>query len=525
MRSRASQRISPSQLSLRRGPRAPAVFAAIVLLLAGALAGCGSSVRASASADVFTVGQVAPINKLTPFPWSNSNRVWIRALFDPLVSIDPGAKGETTPKITGRLASSWDTSPDGRTYTFHIRHGARFNSGRRLDADAVIDMLKWASKPVNNVSSNELIASAKITEPDGYTVRMAFPQAVPQLLSTLALTPILDVSRPDVAVTPSGVGAYRVTGYASNSLVTLTRNDDYWDKSNKGRYDQVKVRVYLDNSSADAALSSGQIDALAFPSFIQLPELKKQGFHVTQTSPAGNFMLLVHSKSGPLANVDVRRAVSAALDRKAFAQVSGGKVAKPDCSMYPPGSVAYTEKLATSCSLDLKKAKALLERAGYGHGLSLTLNISSTFYPEEASFGPILKEDLAKIGVDLRLNDLWGPTCSRRWTSGTTTSPPTSTRRGNVDPAQLFSSSKFATGENTEDYTDPTYAHMVAAAQGELDPAKRTALYRQLNSYMMDHAFVIPIATRPFVYVSRPEVKNLPVDPNGMLMEAQLTHE
>jgi ABC-type transport system substrate-binding protein len=189
--------------------------------------------------------------------------------------------------------------------------------------------------------------------------------------------------------------------------------------------------------------------------------------------------------------------------------------------MYPPGSPAYTTQLADR-PLDLKKAKALLARAGYAHGLTLTLNISSTFYAEEATFAPIFKQDLAKIGVDLRLNNLSGTNLYAKVDENDYDLTTDFYAWGNVDPAQLFSSAKFATGENSEQYVDHTYAGMVAAAQGELDPTKRLAMYRALNAYLMDHALVIPIATRPFVYVSRPDVKNLPVDPNGMLMATDL---
>ena len=500
-----------------RAPRWRGALTGILLLVAGVLAGCATSPTAnSGTQDSYAVGQVAPINTLNPFPWSNSNRAWLRALYDPLVSVDSAPGGQAAP-AAGRLATSWEVSPDGRVYTFHLRPGLKFSNGRPFDAQAVADMIHWSAKPENKVSSVELFAATKAEVVDSLTIRMSNPQPTPQLLSTLALTPILDATDPKIVSAPSGIGAYQVGNLAPNYQLTLTRNDDYWDKQSAGRYREVRVRVYQDASAANAALSSGQIDALAFPSFAQLPPLKKQGATVTAEAPAGNFVIQVNVKSGAVANPDVRRALSASLNRAAFVQVAGGGVSQPDCSVYPPGSSVYTQEAGNGCSFDPDAAKALLARAGYPSGLTLTLTMSSSFYPELATFAPIWKDDLAKIGVTLQLSDVSATDLATHEQNHDYQLVTDFYAWGNVDPAQLFSSGHFRPASNISLFSPPEYARMVTDAQGTLDPAQRTRKYQELNQYMMDQAFIIPIATRPFVYVSRQGSPAPKIDPNGMV--------
>lgn len=74
-----------------------------------------------------------------------------------------------------------------------------------------------------------------------------------------------------------------------------------------------------------------------------------------------------------------------------------------------------------------------------------------------------------------------------------------------------------------ENYKDPQYTQMVLAAQAEINPDARLEAYRKLNAYMIDQAFVLPIASRPFIYAVRPGVAGFKTDPLGMLDSSQVS--
>ena len=102
--------------------------------------------------DTFTMGQSTPITNLNPNPWNAGNQIWRRAIFDTLVTVDPQPQPS--------LATAWTVSPDGTTYTFTIRSGVKYQNGKEFDAQSVVDNLKWAADPQNNVTGGAVLAQA-----------------------------------------------------------------------------------------------------------------------------------------------------------------------------------------------------------------------------------------------------------------------------------------------------------------------------------------------------------------------------
>ena len=498
------------------------VVAALVSAFAGGASGfvssSGGAVTAAArnASGTFVVGQTAPINNLLPFPFQQPNATWSRALFDSLIFWDNG-------KPSPWLATRWRISADGKTYDFNIRPGLKFSNGHRLDANSVVQMLKWASVPSNLVAGAGFFATAKITRTGPYSFRLVFPTPAPQLLSNLAVVPIVDLSSPNLQQ-PAGTGPFLVKSFSPLSGLELVRNPNYWSKKWFPKISAYTIKVFPDNTSLVSALQTGQIDAIAYPSFSQVPQLKKAGMTIlTSPQPPGNFMLRVNVEKGPLGNADVRRALSMAFNRPLFAKLNSGGLAKPTCSVYPPGSPVHTTASETSCKFDLTGAKTLLAKAGYPNGFNITLNASSERQPEITGFAPVLKQDLASIGVNLTIQDnatnLWFKHQVERSYELSADWYPWAV----FDPAMLFVSATWWPQPNVENFRSDEYANLVVKAQSEVDPAKRLALYRQLNKYLQRQAFVIPVATRPYVYALSPKVRGFTIDPFGMAALTNVT--
>ena len=282
------------------------------------------------------------------------------------------------------------------------------------------------------------------------------------------------------------------------------RNDNYWDKTRTPKVRQYDIRNYADNSAANAALASGQIDALSSPPFRDVPTLKKQGMTIAATTAPGNFMLRLNVTNGPLTNKLFRQALGAAIDRNSFVNIAGGGVSQPTCSIYPPGSSVYDAAVESTCGFDLERAKALLAKSGLQTPVSITLDTSDVRQPELAAFAPLLQQDLAKVGITAEINAIAPTLLGERVQTGVYQIQTDWYPWGNLDPALLFITRTYAPDLTLEKYTDPTYTEMVLKAQAEVDPSARLEAYRKLNAYMIDQAFVLPIASRPYIHAVRP---------------------
>jgi peptide/nickel transport system substrate-binding protein len=464
--------------------------------------------------DAVVIGQSTPISNLNPNGWSAANQVWRRAIFDTLVTLDPDPQPG--------LASSWSVSPDGKVYTFKLQSGVKYQNGKDFDAQSVVDNLKWAADPQNIVTGGAVLAQATFAAPDAATVTITFPTPAPQLLSTLAVVTIWDLTS-DLNTAPAGTGPYAVSNFVPNQILTLSRNDNYWDKNNLPKVHELDVRNYPDNSAANAALASGQIDALAAPPFRDVPTLKKQGMQIVATSAPGNFMLRLNVAHGPLANKAFRQALDAAIDRKSFVNIAGGGVSEPTCSAFPSGSPVYSADVESTCSFDLDRAKTLLAQSGMPTPVTITVDTSDVRQPELSAFAPIMKQDMAKIGIDVEINAIAPALLTQRILAGEYDIQTDWYPWGNVDPALFFITRTWAPGLTYENYNDDTYSQMVLGAQAEINPDARLEDYKKLNGYLIDQAFVLPIASRPYIFAARPGVAGLKTDPVGQLDARQVS--
>lgn len=467
----------------------------------------GTRPATAAGGPSFAMGVSTPVNQLVPHPVFQGTMPWIHTMFDALVVWRDG-------RPMPQLAQSWEMSPDNRTLTVHLRPGVTFHDGKPLTAHIVVEDLQWASEPANRVTGNAFLKTGTYTAVDDLTVKMEFPIAAPHITTVLAVLPIIDLSS-DLVSKPNGTGPFKLAEFIPGTLIRLERNDDYWDKDNKPQIGTLSFPMFPDNASLMAALQSGQIQALAFPDFRQLTALEQQGMQLVSDIPPGNFMIRVNSKAGPLADKRVRKALSLTINRPAFSQLMTGGKSTPTCSAFPPDSPAYTPEVDETCTQDLDMAKALLAEAGYGDGLRLAYIAGTVRQPELTGFVPIWQEDLAKIGITLEIEDLASSVISDRVNARNYQLTGDWYPWGVFDPAVFFIGPSFAPN-NLQDFTDPEYLKMLDNAQAETDPAKRMEMYKEINRYLADQSFIIPIATRPYIYVVRPEIAGFRLDPFGM---------
>jgi ABC-type dipeptide/oligopeptide/nickel transport system permease component/ABC-type transport system substrate-binding protein len=322
-------------------------------------------------------------------------------IFEGLVRLDRDGA------IKPLLATYWEVTPDGLTYTFHLRGGVRFQDGTPFDAGIVKFSLDRALAPTStNVQKQALGVIRQVEVIDPRTVRLHLSQADSNLLSLLAWGDTVMVSPKSsgtLATAPVGTGPFRFSGWRRGDAVTLVRNDGYWGAPAKLR--QVTFKFIADPAAAFAAIKTHDVDAFPdYPAPENLAQLRADpSLKVITASSEGEVILAINSRSGPLADVRVRRAIQHALDRRAIIDAAMYGYGTPIGSHFPPQNTAYVD-LTSLYPHDVAKAKALLAQAGYPNGFTLTMKLPPPNYARRS--GEIAASQLAAVGIKVKIENL-----------------------------------------------------------------------------------------------------------------------
>lgn len=351
-----------------------------VLVAAVALSGCGSSAGEQKSADTVSIG----INSdPVPFGYDPATlsgggvTTFFQALYSSLF------KTTSTGTVEPELATGYRFNADKSQLTLTLRQDVTFTDGTTLTSTLVKQNLDRRSDPTMGAYG----AFAKggpaeirtVTAPDPSTVVIQFtkPQAsAPSLLSDTAgrIVGGKAITDPKILQTSAdGSGPYKLSssGTVKSSTYTLVKNNDAWN-ADSYPYSKIVFKVLVDPQARANALVSSQV---------QMAQLDSTtvSFAKGKTSvaefPGAIYGFSLFDKLGkvskPFKSVEVRQALSMAVDRKKIASLHTGAVGT--ASYFPPGTRGYDSALETTYSYNPTKAKQLLAQAGYPNGFSFSL--------------------------------------------------------------------------------------------------------------------------------------------------------
>lgn len=306
-----------------------------------ALSGCSNAkARPSAGASVpsghFVLAHAAAPAGLDPSRRNSQETSRISAqILEGLVSADRST-GEPAPG----LAESWTVSDDRRSVTFTLRRDVVFHDGSPLDAEAVkANFDKWQAQAESDESwaprcafattfrhghANPQISTAYsgVEATDEHTVVLHLTRPYTALLSALT-QPAFGIASPASIADgsgeehPVGTGPFRFDS-ASDSSVTLVAHDRYWGQL--GDVGTLEMRVVPDADVRCALLLSGDVDAYDLVGLDAFGPLARQGVQVLYRDPYSVSYLGLNPSATILQDVNVRRAVAAAIDRGAIAK-------------------------------------------------------------------------------------------------------------------------------------------------------------------------------------------------------------
>jgi peptide/nickel transport system substrate-binding protein len=449
-------------------------------------------------------------------------------------------QGQLTP-VAG-IATSWENNADFTSFTFKLRDGMKFQNGDPLDAAAVaahFDRLKNDSATPSTVMAALKLVYTGATVVDPLTVTLNFSKPQTAMYLTLAdpgsaITDAKYVQSvgADAPRMPMGSGPFKFVKWTQGVEIDLAKNPDWtWGNpdvmgtAGPAKLDTLTFKYLNDPQTRTAAVEAGDVQFIDLVPFQNLGSLRTNDKLTTlgiplPGLPQGNWM---NTQIAPFDDLAVRQAAEYAVDRSAIISTVYFDLVKPAYGPLTPDFPDYDPAVETMYPFNPDKAKSLLDGAGWvpdattglrmKDGKSLTVRILENRGWND--WVTVLQDQLRNVGFDAQVVTEEGGGYYAAAGSQKYEMP----AMGSIDtnPVQVMSYSTAANlaGGVNGFGQDPKIEKMYTDALGEIDPAKRTALIKEWQDYVMQQAYWVSIFEFQFFSAFDKNVQGLKVDGTG----------
>ncbi len=409
------------------------------------------------------------------------------AVYDYLVDIDP-LSSQPVP----RLASEWQMSDDGLTYTFTLHEGVTFHDGSRLTAADVVWTFDRLRDPAAEYATASLYGNIASIEASGdFEVTFTLTSPNPFFLYDLSDNHALVIKNGTTDATDfNGSGPFVVESYSPEDRIVLAANPDYFVEGQPGLAN-VEIIFFSEETAMVDALRGGQVDLVMRMSTPLYESLQGVDGIETVSIPTNGFDLVrLRSDREPGSDPRVIQAMKLATDREAILElVQQGYGAVGNDSPIGPLYESYYDPSVQPPARDVEAARALLAAAGYEDGLDLTLHAPNT--GGRPDLAAVLKEQWAEAGINIEISvepeevyfgtDVWlevdlGIT---NW--------------GSRPYPQFYLDTMLVTDAiwNEAHFSDPEFDALAETAGTTLDEAERVEAYAQIQALLAERGPVI----------------------------------
>lgn len=537
-------------------------FGAVLAVVAVLLSGCSSSGGASSGTNSSSAAGTATASSASGERVKASDIVIADA--SDIITLDPADTNMTLDggiqrlimdgmfgfdkdgKVINMLATGYKANDNATEFTITLRKGISFTDGTAWNADAAIANLNKLSDQSLGLRRNGLFKMVDHTDKvDDYTIKIALKYSFGAFINTLAHPAGVMMSPKQIkageqacASSPVGTGQYKFVEWKQGQDVKLALNEKWWGYDAKicdgtplaaanAGFSSVTFKPVKESATRVSMIQSGDANAI-FPvpseSFASL----KANSSVSTNSSEGIVVYYLHlnTKKKVLSNVKVRQAISEAIDRQAFSKVVYNDLASPATSFIAPKVQYYKNEGQTSYNLDA--AKKLLADAGYASGLTLTTYSSNT--TQTTKIGEFLQQQLAQIGVKLKLVPTETATLNQKvdgfkgdgadavydaqisgWSPST----------GDADWAlrPCFSSSMFVSkgGSDYSYFDNADYEKQITAGLSSADESARKDAYAKAQDILWSQMPSVPLVNLFNTWAMDSHVKNISIYPDGAI--------
>ena len=403
------------------------------------------------------------------------------------------------------LAESWTIDPDGKSYTFRLRRGVSFHDGEAFDASDVRFSFERARAETSTNKAKKAVFDniSRIDTPDPHTVILVLNRADGNFLFRMGENTAVILDPKSAATTstkPVGTGPYRFEDWKKGASLTLVKNEA-WRQAASVKMKKVTFRFINDASAQVAALLAGDIDAM--PRFGALQSLKTfqsdPRFSVVVGGTEGKTIVSINHRRKPFDDVRVRRALAAAIDRKAIIDGAMDGHGAPIGSHMVPSDAGYVD-LTGMNPHDPDKARALLKEAGVATPLNVTLTLPPPPYARQG--GEIVAAQLAKVGIVAKIENVeWA-----QWLSGAFKGNFDLTLISHVEPLDF---DRYADPGYYWGYDSKAYRELLAKYNATADQKGRLKLLGELQRQLAQDAANVYLFQLPQFAVGRKNLKGL----------------
>lgn len=459
----------------------------------------------------------------------------IGATFEGLVKYAPDGS------VVPALAEKWEVSPDGLTYTFHIRPDAKWSDGKPVTAGDFVYAWKRVLTPssgAKNASILYAIAGAEeyyndqsvdniaVSAPDDATLTFTLKAPVAYMMQLLPFQ-VFDPVRADVVeanpegwtrdpATFIGTGPFRVTEFNFGKSTVLEKNPNYYNAANVS-LDKLTFRLVPDPATALAAFEAGDVDGIEAVPGPELPRLASEEGNGFMVVPAlGHTYAFFNPAKSPVDNVKVRKALAEAVDRQNLIDFVMQSADLPATGLVPPGmNVAGQEFRDGTSDFGLaptalvEDAQKLLAEAGYpdGKGFPETVFMTYSSPPIEKVLEAIQQMWKQNLNIDVKIQasewQVYYPEVQK-------TQFQIAQMGWGADyphPMTFLENFTSDSPNNLAKWSNADYDALIADAKVTQDPAKSLDDMRKAEAILMDEMVVLPLYYRSNYMMMKPYVE------------------
>ncbi|CAI2795134.1 ABC transporter substrate-binding protein [Pseudomonas fluorescens group sp.] len=457
------------------------------------------------------------------------------------------------------LATSWDVSPDGLTYTFHLRDGVKFHTTayfkptRTFNADDVLftfNRMINKDDPFRKAYPTEFpyftdmgmdTNIKNIEKVDEHTVKFTLGTVDAAFIQNLAMSfasiqsaeyaaqLLKEGKASDINQKPVGTGPFVFKSYQKDSNIRYTGNKDYW-KPEDVKIDNLIFAITTDPSVRIQKLKKNECQITLFPRPADLKALEadkdlklpnQAGFNLGYI--AYNVMDKVKGSDqpNPLADLRVRQALDMSVNKQQIIDSVYQGAGQLAVNAMPPTQWSYDTTIKDA-KYDPEKAKTLLKEAGVKEGTEIVLwamPVQRPYNPNAKLMAEMLQNDWKKIGLNVKITSYeWGEYIKRS-KGGENQAMIIGWSGDNGDPDNwlnvLFGCDSLS-GNNFSKWCDKKFDGIVKEAKATSDVAKRTELYKQAQHILKDAVPMTPIAHSTVYQPMRTTVQDFKISPFGL---------
>jgi peptide/nickel transport system substrate-binding protein len=489
------------------------VQGAAVITAGAAMAGSGAATTSAQEPGVLVIDLGSEPENLDVQQSLAGTTVLLDAqIFESLLRVKPG-----TLELEPWLATAWEGSADGLTWTFTLREGVTFHDGTPFDAEAVKFNYDRQFDPANEyyalgqwsaATYFDFIESVTVVDPKTvqFVLTNTFNKFEYRMAGFSIVSPTgVQTHREAFAENPVGTGPYRFDRWDKGQQVVLVANESYWGMA--PTLGQVVFRAITEAGARTAALLGGETHIAVEITSETMQQLQTDDAFQVVTGPTGALWFLAMNVENPhFTDVRVRQALNYAIDKETIVSAILNDTAT---IAYGPLSPAYTEynpAVESMYPYDPERARALLAEVGWSEDTSVTfycsIGGSGMLAPEEMA--TVIQDNLREVGftTDIIVQEFvtWMDTIRAPDNDLTVMS-------WNVTPAEpdaLFSGvlaeGGLPPGFNTSYWVNAEAEDLIALGRTSLDAAAVKDAYFRVQAIVMEEVPIVPVCHRQQIY-------------------------